>query len=153
MKRTVFTFAAAALSATALFAPAYAAPTQLELQVGIEASDFGKYTDAQLAQVKSVVEGIDNAVERTARVDAILNQFDSNVAGTRGTSGLTVAQEATIFDLTTIDNAVEREARIEAVVTGASGSADGAVAAELWAVQSIDNSAERARRIEAILAN
>lgn len=55
MKTVFTTLAVAAVSATALFAPANAMvqPTQLELSIGVDAADYGKFTLAELIVIKS----------------------------------------------------------------------------------------------------
>ncbi len=151
MKRTTLTLAAVALSATALVSPALAGPSQLELQVGIDAADYGKFSNAQLAQVKSIVESDLGTVDMSNRIDAILNPSANGVAATRGASGLTLAQEAQIHSFQSIDNQVEREARIAAVVNGPSSTTDTIAVAQLLDFDSIDNKVEREARIEAVL--
>ena len=62
MKNVIKTVAVAVVSASALFAPAYAAvsPTQLELSVGIDAADYGTFTVSELAQIKFNAESPNN---------------------------------------------------------------------------------------------
>lgn len=62
MNTVMKTLAIAAVASAALFAPAHAMtqPTQLELSIGIDAADYGKFTLAELAQIKAAGETENN---------------------------------------------------------------------------------------------
>ena len=64
--------AAVATSAFALPASATVAPTQLELSVGVHADDYGRFSTAQLAQIKAVQESGGES-SQAGRIAAIQN--------------------------------------------------------------------------------